>query len=242
VRQQDRDATWARRLSITPYRLHVQGTAGSGKTQLALDELREARIAGRRAMYLCFNHPLAEAMQRAAPTTSICSTFHELAASLMREQDQPIDYTQPGIFDRIAQGFIDSAERLRGIVDVLVIDEGQDFEPAWTPALLGMVKPEGRCLWLEDPAQNIYARAPAAPAGWVRLSSVNQDERSASIKMRIPARAGAWRAQPDRLPPALARMLPAGAASSVIAVSQVRRGSRSCEARPCLDVISTITR
>lgn len=164
-------ATWARRLSITPYRLHVQGTAGSGKTQLALDELREARIAGRRAMYLCFNRPLAEAMQRAAPTSSICSTFHELAASLMREQGLPIDYTQPGIFDRIAQGFIDSAERLRGIVDVLVIDEGQDFEPTWTPALMGMVRPDGCALWLEDPAQNLYARAPAAPPGWVRLNS-----------------------------------------------------------------------
>ncbi len=28
----------------------------------------------------------------------------------------------------------------------------------------------------------------------LHLSSVNQDERSASIKMRIPARAGGWRA------------------------------------------------
>ena len=73
-------ATWAQRLSMSPFRLHVVGTAGSGKTQLALEELREARVAGRSALYLCFNRALAEAMQRAAPVANTCSTFHELAA------------------------------------------------------------------------------------------------------------------------------------------------------------------
>src|SRR5690606_31678899 len=46
-------ATWSRRLDLQPHRLRVLGTAGSGKTQLALQELRDAHARGRRAMYVC---------------------------------------------------------------------------------------------------------------------------------------------------------------------------------------------
>jgi hypothetical protein len=43
---------WAERLTFLPFRLWVQGTAGSGKTQLALKELRIANARGQTAMYL----------------------------------------------------------------------------------------------------------------------------------------------------------------------------------------------
>jgi len=55
-------ATWAGRIEMTPYRLHVKGTAGSGKTQLALDELRRASAQDKKSLYVCFNRPLADAM------------------------------------------------------------------------------------------------------------------------------------------------------------------------------------
>ena len=46
--------------------LRVVGTAGSGKTQLALRLLKDADAAGLKAAYLCFNRALADHMARLA--------------------------------------------------------------------------------------------------------------------------------------------------------------------------------
>jgi hypothetical protein len=55
--------------------------------------------------------------------------------------------------------------------DVLIIDEGQDFAESWRDAMLRLLHPEGRALWLEDPMQNLYGRAPVPLPGWVTLHS-----------------------------------------------------------------------
>jgi len=164
-------ATWARQLQLEPHRLRVIGTAGSGKTQLALEELRAAKAAGRNALYVCFNRPLADAMRTVAPDPESCMTFHELGAWVMRQRGEAIDWSTPGVFDRIAQALIEAAPEMRESIDLLVIDEGQDFEPAWAQALLQLVKPKGRALWLEDPSQNLYRREPVPLPGWAVLRS-----------------------------------------------------------------------
>ncbi|MEZ5651708.1 MAG: ATP-binding domain-containing protein [Burkholderiaceae bacterium] len=62
VRLADGLAVWARRFEVEPPRMRVTATAGSGKTQLALALLEEARERGERALYVCFNRPLADHM------------------------------------------------------------------------------------------------------------------------------------------------------------------------------------
>ena len=165
-------ATWAQRLSLSPWRLRVQGTAGSGKTQLALAELREAHRWGGPALYLCFNRPLADAMKQAAPASATVVTFHEFAHAAMSQAGMPVpDFTAPGAFEALAEGFIALSGQLGGLFDTLVIDEGQDFAPAWVEALLRLAGPNSRVLWLEDPDQTLYPR-PAVPLpGWPVLRS-----------------------------------------------------------------------
>lgn len=164
-------AIWARRIEAAPFRLRVVGTAGSGKTQLALEELRAAKAAGRSAMYLCFNRALADAMRRAAPAPDACSTFHELGAWCLRGTGEAIDYAEPGVFERLAAAVVDAAPALESSVDLLIVDEGQDFQPEWAQAVLRLVRPDGRALWLEDPTQNLYRRTAVELPGWVTMRS-----------------------------------------------------------------------
>jgi superfamily I DNA and RNA helicase len=164
-------STWARRLEMTPFRLRVTGTAGSGKTQLALMELQAAHARGLSTMYVCFNRPLAEAMRQAAPEPAAITTFHELGAWAMRAAGAVIDFSDPEIFNKQARAVIDAAKDMSQSLDLLVIDEGQDFEAEWAQALEHLVKPNGRAIWLEAPEQRLYKREPVTLPGWVRLHS-----------------------------------------------------------------------
>ncbi|MEZ5659813.1 MAG: ATP-binding domain-containing protein [Burkholderiaceae bacterium] len=73
IRLADGLAIWARRFEVDPPRMRVSATAGSGKTQLALVLLEQARARGERALYVCFNRPLAdhmsELLQGSAPSS-----------------------------------------------------------------------------------------------------------------------------------------------------------------------------
>lgn len=164
-------STWARRLKFSPFRLHVVGTAGSGKTQLALAEYSAAIEAGLSPLYVCYNRPLADHIEQVAPPGGRITSFHMLSDAFMRAQGQIPDYAAPDVWQRIEAQMLVSELPPEWRYDVLIVDEGQDFSADWRDILLRMLKPEGRALWLEDPNQNIYGRATVPLPGWVTLHS-----------------------------------------------------------------------
>lgn len=162
-------ATWGRRIEMLPHRLRVTGTAGSGKTQLALAALRDAAAAGRRALYVCFNRPLAEHLARVAPAGTAVLSYHQLCDRVLRDLGQTPDFTAPGVFTRIEHDFAACTPGANWLFDELLVDEGQDFEQAWVAPLWRLLKPDGRAWWLEDPMQNLYGRPVVALPGWTGL-------------------------------------------------------------------------
>ena len=164
-------ATWARRLEFEPYRLRVVGTAGSGKTQLALAEYQAALDAGLRPLYVCFNRPLADHIEKLVPPGGRVSTFHMLCDAYMRARDVTPDYSTPEVWDDIERALADVAFPETWQYDVLIVDEGQDFSTSWRDIVLAMLKPGGRAIWLEDPDQNLYGKQMVALPGWVKLHS-----------------------------------------------------------------------
>ena len=164
-------ATWARRLDFTPYRLRVVGTAGSGKTQLALAEYAAAVDAGLRPLYVCYNRPLADHIQRLVPPGGRVANFHMLADAFMRAQGITPDYSSPEVWGEMETALATAELPETWMYDVLIVDEGQDFSVAWRDILLRMLKPGGRATWLEDPTQNLYGRDMVPLPGWVTLHS-----------------------------------------------------------------------
>jgi hypothetical protein len=162
-------AHWARQLDIEPYRLRVTGTAGSGKTQLALAEYRDAIEQGKRPLYVCFNRPLADHFSRIAPAGGLVCSFHMLCERLLRSAGRAPDFSLPEAFTRL----VDEAEALPipedFLFDTVIVDEGQDFDARWRDMVLRLAKPQARVLWLEDPLQNLYGNPPPELPGWVRL-------------------------------------------------------------------------
>ncbi|HLX02434.1 MAG TPA: ATP-binding domain-containing protein [Trinickia sp.] len=162
-------ATWACRLEFAPFRLRVIGTAGSGKTQLAVQVMKDAVANGKRPLYVCFNRPLADHIARVAPPEAKVANYHQLCDWIARDAGRAPDFQAPDIFGRLEATFADARIDSRWQFDVLIVDEGQDFQQPWIDALARLVAPEGAWWWLEDPLQNLYMREPVALPGWTVL-------------------------------------------------------------------------
>lgn len=161
----------AMQLDFSPFRLRVRGTAGSGKTQLALRVLEDAAASGRSALYLCYNRPLADHIARIAPESATVATFHGFGDRLLRAGGGVPDFGASDSYARLEAAVLAAEPSDRQRYDVLIVDEGQDFTAEWRDAALRFVLPSGKAYWLEDPLQNLYGREPVTLDGWVTLHS-----------------------------------------------------------------------
>ena len=164
-------AQWARRIEFEPFRLRVIGTAGSGKTQLAMAVYRDAIRDGRRPLYVCYNRPLADHIALVVPPGGEVATYHQLGTRVSRALGQAPDFRQPGAFARIEAALDGYTPEDAARFDEVIIDEGQDFQESWAANLMRFLRERGRAWWLEDPMQNLYTRPSVPLAGWVSLRS-----------------------------------------------------------------------
>jgi hypothetical protein len=149
-------ATWVPRISSSSGLLRVIGTAGSGKTQLALRLLRDADAAGQRAAYLCFNRALADHISKVAPVRTPAETFHEFALNVVRRAGHVVDFKQSHAFATMVTQCLELLDQRAPDLDLIVIDEMQDMQPEWVQALLSRLKVNGKAFLLEDPEQQLY--------------------------------------------------------------------------------------
>jgi hypothetical protein len=163
-------AEWARKVQCQPFRLRVTGTAGSGKTQLAINVFRDAIHQHKRPLYVCYNRPLADHFARAVPAGGLVTSYHQLCNRLYQQAGHTPDFGKDA-FEKMT-AFMDAyapseAEKF----DEIIVDEGQDFHPQWKTNLLKFLKDEGKFWWLEDPLQKLYQNDNADLSGWVTIKS-----------------------------------------------------------------------
>lgn len=153
-------ATWVPRIQAPSGLFYIQATAGSGKSQLAIQLLQQGHVHKVRSLYVCFNRPLADRMAKLAPGSANLGSFHELCMDHYRRHVGEPDFADSSIFATAAQRWFHDVNDAPPRYDLLIIDEAQDFEPAWINTLLCLLKPDGLLYVLEDPEQRLYERTP----------------------------------------------------------------------------------
>ena len=148
------------------HRFSVLGPAGSGKTFIALEQVRRLASRGQRVALLCYSRGLARFLARvthtwpAAEQPAYVGTFHALAirwgVSVPSGADQNWwDNTCPELMQQ-AGSTLDADTRF----DAVVIDEAQDFGAAWWPAVLSGLRDaeRGGVFAFGDDDQGVFGR------------------------------------------------------------------------------------
>ena len=143
-------AVWAPRIEAPSGVIRVCATAGSGKTQLALRLLRDARTADILAAYVCFNRPLSEHVRDIAPRGIQVHSFHQLCWDNAGRPAGTQDFVA------LTQNYLTACLESEPDLDLLVIDEMQDMQAEWVEALIARLKPGARLYLLDDPSQCLY--------------------------------------------------------------------------------------
>lgn len=165
-------------------RVVVRGAAGTGKSALARAWTRRALLRGERAMLVCFNLPLAdvhrERFATADPAHVTVGGFFEVALGLDGLPPLPIpDDADADWWDNVAIGHLHRHwHQVTERFDTIVVDEAQDFSPAWIAQLEQLLRPDGprRMMLLVDEQQGVYRRGfvvPSADDGWTHCELVD---------------------------------------------------------------------
>ena len=163
-------------------RVCVTGAAGSGKTRLAVKWAGRAMLREGRTLFTCFNIPLAAQLrERIRPNEHlIVGPFYDVALHL--DGIPPLDVpagADRDWWEQLAIGHIQAnRQHVTERFATIIIDEAQDFSPAWIDLLTSLLTPDGRLLMVADPSQGIYARGFHIPTDGFTLCELTDNCRN----------------------------------------------------------------
>ena len=159
------------------HRVIVQGSAGTGKTRLAILWARRAVQRNEKTLLTCYNDPLATFLNstssdRYLPTIHPFLRFIKEISGVpeITVPSDPVEldkYWNETLPNHVLTNIHLATEKF----DTIVIDEFQDFAPSWVKILELMLSENGKLLCVADATQDLYKRgfeAPTSDKSWTK--------------------------------------------------------------------------
>jgi molybdopterin-guanine dinucleotide biosynthesis protein len=162
-------------------RAAVSGAAGSGKTLLALEQVRRLARQGFRVLFTCYNKALADWAREAlaadlgpAMDRVVVDNYHDLAFDFAARAGLRVPTEAQAVAagdatrffeEELPQHLLDALAALPDRFDAVVVDEGQDFADVWWVTLEALLADpaEGVLFVFYDDHQRIFGRQGAYP-------------------------------------------------------------------------------
>ena len=128
----------------------VKGVAGGGKTLVLVHKAVNAAREEKNVLLVCFN-------------ITMVNYLRDQVTRLARYYDRGcLQYIEVAHFHRIFPQGTSTLDRrnIQNPIDVLLIDEGQDFKRKWLDILLSKCEENAHMMFCEDRRQNIYKTEP----------------------------------------------------------------------------------
>ncbi len=131
-------------------RVAISGSAGTGKTILAMEEAHRCIQAGERVLLTCYNRPLSEYMKKTIGSQDLLMTgnYHKVCDEIFREAGIEVDMETIDsklFLEKYPAHLLEAIESLpERRFDTIIIDEGQDFPPLLLKSLESALDPNGK--------------------------------------------------------------------------------------------------
>ncbi|MDA0350419.1 MAG: ATP-dependent helicase [Verrucomicrobia bacterium] len=154
-------------------RVCIEGSAGTGKTVLALEKAKQLAADGVPTLLTCFNNQLAARLAFATedlPNLTV-QTFHDTCVKFAEEAGLELPADSSGFNSEFFD--VKLPELMLRAIDLVpdrrfgavVIDEAQDLQPEWWELLELLLDDDDGWLWaFRDSGQNLYGRESELPA------------------------------------------------------------------------------
>lgn len=142
----------------------ILGSAGTGKTVLAVARAQQLARDGFRTLLVCFNELLGDELARSLKDFPglEATTFHGLCLREARRAGlkPPNDFTPKWWEESAPELLLRSCENTGKRFDAVVVDEGQDFSPVWLDALQMILddRKDAPFYVFADPRQDLWGR------------------------------------------------------------------------------------